>query len=111
MQLLNGQFRTMLLGVVRGAFKWDKPGVQAPQIQHVTDLGRQRTALLKDRALREAAECLVKRAREDVERLYGRVGLHLEEDQLMVEFLEQAGISQGPQLLINKGHQACSPMV
>jgi hypothetical protein len=43
-QLRNGQFRAMLLALVRGAFHWDQCGLQAPQIQHVNDLPNQRSA-------------------------------------------------------------------
>jgi hypothetical protein len=93
----------MLLALVRGAFRWDQPGFPAPQIQHVSDLPRQRTALLKDPSLREQAECLVLQARQDLEEVYGRVGLQLEEGVLIVEFLEQARTPAGPELLQNRG--------
>jgi hypothetical protein len=93
----------MRLALVRGAFKWDQPGVQAPQIQHVSDLPRQRKALLTDPALREHAQCIINCARQTIQQLYERVGLELGEDQLLVEFLQQSKSPSGLELLQNKG--------
>ena len=77
--------------------------MQAPQIKHIHDLPRQRTALLKDPDLCHDAECIVKEARVAVDCIYGKVGMLLGEDQLIVEFLEQSTPQGQLELKQNKG--------